>query len=298
MMRRWRNLIPFAVSGGLLAWLATRVSLEELGQAAAELNWPLLSLLTVLLVLALYFWDAFCLKTVYGLEGHTLGYGKLLHVRGLSYLAGAFNYELGQGFIAWNMARLQSTTLVFSLSRSVLLAWHDLLVLLSLGLAASLVSGDERTAAIRRVCLIGLVVLLVVPLVLWLLPAGLRQRLKGSRWTAWIGSWPPSRTPRLLLVRLVYFAILIVYGLAAFRVSEIPVGTLVALAALPLVLVADGLPSFAGLGTRETALVYLLPMPRPEPLLAVSLFWSTGMIVVRLVIGLVHLWLPSRRAPV
>jgi hypothetical protein len=50
------------------------------------------------------------------------------------------------------------------------------------------------------------------------------------------------------------------------------------------------LPNFAGLGTRETSLLLLLAPPEPAVLLAMSLIWSTGMILFRFVIGLAHLW--------
>jgi hypothetical protein len=292
LSRMLRRIVPFLVSAGLLAWLFSRVSLRQVAQAAGHLNWPIMSIMTALMVLGLYFWDAWCLRTVYALESKEppLSYRRLLRVRGISYLAGAFNYELGQGFIALNMARLQSTTILHSLSRGVLLAYHDLLVLLSLGLAASLLSSDPRTAPIAKVCSIGLVLLLSAALTIILLPFRLRQRLKALRWTNWLQSWNLARTPRLLLLRLIYFGILIVYGMIALQVCGIQVPVLLALGALPLVLVADGLPSLAGLGTRETALLLLLPDAQPETLLAMSLFWSSGMIVGRLSIGLFHLW--------
>jgi hypothetical protein len=291
-------LVPFLISGGLLALLGWRVSWTEVAQAGSHLNWPVMSSLTVVMVLCLYFWDALCLGTVYALADGSppLSYRRLLRIRGVSYLAGAFNYELGQGFIALSMARIQSTSLLHSLSRSVLLAYHDLLVLLSLGLAASLLHGAGETAAIADVCLIGLAILLIAALAILLLPGRVRQRLKTSRWTEWLDSWQLARTPRLLLLRIVYYAILIAYGMAALRLCGIGVDALSALSALPLVLVADGLPSFAGLGTRETALLFLLPTSQPETLLAMSLFWSSGMIVVRLIIGLVVYWRPSAPA--
>jgi hypothetical protein len=96
-------------------------------------------------------------------------------------------------------------------------------------------------------------------------------------------------------LRLVYFGILIVYGGLALWICEIPVGPMVVLGTIPLVLVADALPSVAGLGTRETALLLLLKPDSPATLLAMSLFWSTGMIVCRLAIGLLLLWLPASR---
>src|SRR5688572_19475215 len=159
-MPRWRKIVqrivPLAVSALLIAWLLSRISLGELVEAAANLRWQLLAPLTAVMVLALYVWDALCLKTVYTLHERPLSYRQMLHVRGISYLAGAFNYELGQAFIAWNMAKLLSVGLIFTLSRSVLLAYHDLFVLLALGLFGWLLSGAAAATAIGPFCGVGL----------------------------------------------------------------------------------------------------------------------------------------------
>jgi hypothetical protein len=91
-------------------------------------------------------------------------------------------------------------------------------------------------------------------------------------------------------MRLVYFGILTVYAAAALAICRIPLDHQVVLSTIPLVLLADGLPNFAGLGTREASLLLLLAPKNPEVLLAMSLIWSTGMLLCRFVIGLAHLW--------
>ena len=77
---------------------------------------------------------------------------------------------------------------------------------------------------------------------------------------------------------------------SAYEVSRMGSSDVVA-STIPLVLLADGLPSVAGLGTRDTALQLLLSPDNPEALLAMSLIWSTGLVVVRSIIGLAHLWI-------
>src|SRR3954468_24681895 len=97
-MRRYQiqRLLPLAVSVLLLSWLMTRIPPQALARAASELDWRLLVPATVTMVLAGYLWDAVCLPVVYRIEGPPLGYWRSLHLRGLSYLAGAIHYELGQ----------------------------------------------------------------------------------------------------------------------------------------------------------------------------------------------------------
>ena len=96
------------------------------------------------MVVALYLWDASCLPTVYSVDGNSWPYRRSLHLRGVSYLGGAVNYELGQAALAWGVARLQNIGVVRMLSRSVLLAYHDIVVLLAAGWVGSLLSDDPR----------------------------------------------------------------------------------------------------------------------------------------------------------
>jgi hypothetical protein len=94
------------------------------------------------MVVALYVCDAACLPIVYQAGERRIGYFESLKVRGLSYLGGAFNYELGQAGIAWGMAHRQRTSLLRMLSRTIVLAYHDAVILLAMGLVGSLMTGN------------------------------------------------------------------------------------------------------------------------------------------------------------
>jgi hypothetical protein len=96
-----------------------------------------------------------------------------------------------------------------------------------------------------------------------------------------------------LPLRALYFGILVFYAAIALAICRIPVNGEVVLSTIPLVLLAEGLPNFAGLGTRESAILLLLEPTEKAALLAMSLFWSTGMIVFRLLIGLSIFWYRS-----
>lgn len=219
----------------------------------------------------------------------------MLGVRGMSYLLGAFNYELGQGVVAWNVSRMQRISLLSTISRSVVLAYNDLIVLLSVGFLGALLVNDRPTQiqAALIVCVLGLSGLMAVGVVFSLLPDKIRRRVQGTRWGAWLVDWNWRRTCRLIGQRLVYFGILIGYGGIAFFICGIPVDTFVVISTLPLVLLADALPSVSGIGTRETALVLLLAPENQAVLLAVSLIWSSSMVIGRLMIGMLWLWVPS-----
>src|SRR5476651_424169 len=94
-------IASLGISAGLLVWLILRTSPAKLAAAAGEVDWKLLAPATVAMVVALYLWDAACLPTIYRVDEHRWSYWRSLHLRGLSYLGGAFHYELGQAALAW-----------------------------------------------------------------------------------------------------------------------------------------------------------------------------------------------------
>ena len=282
--------VPFAVSLILLAFVIWWVSPQALVQAAGQLRWELLLPVTAAMAFALYLCDAACLPVVYSVGDRRVGYLGALKVRGLSYLGGAFNYELGQAGIAWGMARLQDASLLRMLSRTVVLAYHDAVILLAMGLTGSLLTDDSRVTRIRPYIAIALILTLVVGGAVWNLPAKLRSRIASGKLGTILAEWKLSQSARLLPLRASYFAILVVYATVALSIGGIPVNGQVVLSTIPVVLLAEGLPNFAGLGTRETAILLLLDPTEKASLLAVSLFWSAGMIVFRLLIGLSFLW--------
>jgi hypothetical protein len=289
--RRWiTRALPFVVSISLLTLVVWWVSPQELLQAARTLRWQLLLPATAAMVVLLYATDSLCLPIVYETSERRLRYGEALHVRGLSYLAGAFNYELGQAGIAYVVSRLLQTSLVRMISRSIVLAYHDAVILLAMGLTGSLLTDNANVTRMRPYIATALIVTLVVGAVLWNLPERLRQRIQSSRIGTILADWSIGRTLRLVPLRALYFGILVVYAAIALAICKIRVDGQVVLSTIPLVLLAEGLPNFAGLGTREASLLMLLDPPEKGVLLAMSLFWSAGMIVIRLLIGLGHLW--------
>lgn len=291
-MRRLKNWIPPLVSFALIGWVLSLVSLADLAEAARQLNWEVLVPATAAMVVALYLWDGLILQTLFGTDERPIPYRKALHMRGCSYLVTAVHYPLGQAALAWAMARLQKTSLVNALSRSALLCYFDAVILLSMGLFGALMSDNPRIEGLPLFCSVGLAIVIGLGLMPLFLSPSQRERLKETRWGVCLENWNWSRTIRVVLLRAFYFFILIAYGAAALWISGIDLETMVVVSSIPLVLLADGLPSISGLGTRETAFMLLIQPDRPEVLLAVCLFWSMGLVVVRVVLGLGHLWIP------
>jgi hypothetical protein len=285
-----RKFLPLIVSLALVTWLLTRISPQAVAQAATQLNWKLLLPVTAAMVIAVYLWDAVCLPTVYRVKENRWSYLRSLQMRGLSYLGGAFHYEVGQAALAWAMARLQKTGVGRMLARTIVLAYHDIVVLLGLGLLGTLLCDDPRIVRLRPWLALALTLLLAVAFVFWALPAELRARFRRGESESLLEGWSIRRSLQLVPLRVVYFGIFVTYGATALAICHIPVDSHVVLSTMPLVLLADGLPSVSGLGTRETSLQLLLNPESPEVLLAMSLFWTTGLIIGRSLIGVAHLW--------
>ena len=76
---------------------------------------------------------------------------------------------------------MQQTGVVRMLLRSVLLAYHDILVLLGIGLFGSLLSDDPRIERIRPWLALAFAGVCVLALVFWALPAKVWSRLRGRR---------------------------------------------------------------------------------------------------------------------
>ena len=159
-MRHWRDAIPLCTSVCLVVWLASRISVGELLRASAMLPWQRLVPMTVGLVVALYLWDVLCLLTVFSIDGRRLTYGLMLCARGRSYLVGVLNQGLGQAAVAWDISRIQGTTFAAALLRSILLAWHEGVILATAALAGSWCCDNPHTTHARPWCAALLAVLL------------------------------------------------------------------------------------------------------------------------------------------
>jgi hypothetical protein len=289
-MRHWRKILPLLVSFGLIGWLLYRVSPGALLASASQLPWKQLTAATIAMALSLYLWDGVCLGAVYARDGVRLGYWRMLHIRGLSYLVGAVHSQLGLALVVWNVARYQAGSLIGTASRGVLLLYHDALVLVTAGLSGASFSGNPHAPGIRVFCGTALCLLISMAVAVALMPIAARQRFQRTRWGSWLGVWTWRHSLRLLFLRLIYYAIVGTYAALALRICRVHLDHATVLSTIPLVLLAVSLPSISGLGTRETALYLLLGAEHRESLVAMGLFWSTGLIVVRLTIGMVHLW--------
>jgi hypothetical protein len=150
----------------------------------------------------------------------------------------------------------------------------------------------------RWVCIGGLAGLGLLTAALKLLPDRWRGRLAAKPWASWL-AWLNWRRAFILWgLRLVMFLLVLVYAGVGLMICRLPADPLTVMGVIPFVLMAESLPGTAGLGERETALVYLYPggSEQRAVLLSFGLIWSTVVILGRVAIGLVSWYLP-RRSP-
>ena len=295
---RGKRLLSVVVSAILAAWLIWFVSPTNLFEAFGQLNWPVLLPVTVIFIVGLYLWDAVCLWRLFDDRARPLRYGTALHARGYSYLFGIFNYELGQGLLAWMLAKAQDKSMFVAVGRCLVLAYVDLCILFAMGLVGALLHDDPRTFGIGVFCGVALAGLVLATAALRWSPPGRVRWLSSSRLGQWLSRWDlkwKQITP-LYGLRVVFFLINMVYVAIGLWICNYPITAAVMLTVIPIIAIVNALPiSFSGLGTREATLMVLLRPEEPAALLAFSLVWTASIIFGRAIIGLGHLWGASAR---
>ncbi len=298
---RWgRQALPFLVSGGLVTWLIWSVSPGQLFSALSSTVWPWLVAATLVQLIILFLWDAVSQWWLLSLPDHPLPFWAVFRERVDATLWTAVNVQLGQGVFTWNVVRkCGQPSLTDAFGRTAVLGLYDFGICMVLGFIGSFLKSDPLIWVLRWVCLGGLVSLLILELLVVLLPAGWRDQLVRQGWLGWLTWWRWRHSLELAGQRLVLFLLVLVYAGVGLALCGFPADIRTVLSVIPLVLVAEGLPSTGGLGQREVALVYLLQPETSEQratLLSFGLIWSVGIILGRLGIGLVGRWLHRREA--
>jgi hypothetical protein len=251
---------------------------------------PLVSA-TIVLVFALYLADSFCIYWLFSRQDRALKLRSVVQARGSSYLLSSFNYELGQGALAWNLASARGQTLLPALAKCVLLAYHDVAVLAILGLIGASRSEIPQSARVAWFCGALVMLLVGIGVVVRILPWSRLNRWVSPKLRLGLETWTWRQSAQLCLLRAGYFGVILLYAAIGLRLSGFNLSLQVLCSVIPLALLADGLPiSVSGLGTRETTLLYLLNPDEPTTLVAFSLQWSVGLALGRAIIGLFYWW--------
>jgi hypothetical protein len=294
LLRRGRQILPVPVSAGLIAWLVWTISPRRLLDAFAATDWPWLVLATGVQVAVLFLWDTVCVWWLFSQPDRRLAFRTVLRLCCDTVIWSAINLEVGQAAFAWRLAEALGVPVKNTLGYCVLLALFDTGTMLSLALAGSFVFATPVTAHLRWVCVAGLAGLGLLAAAVKFLPERWRGWLAGAQWAGWL-AWLDWRAAwKLWALRLTMFLLVMVYAGAGLAICRVPVDVRTVVGVIPFVFVAESLPGTAGLGQRETALVYLYPggAEHRAILLSFGLIWSTVVISARVLIGLVSWCVP------
>lgn len=294
-----KRLGPVLISAGLVTWLVWKVTPQKLARAAATPATFWLIVATLVQLVFLFLWDTFSLWWLFSQPDDPLPPRLVLRARTDSALWSAFSLEIGQGAFAWTLARARHTSLGEALGRCLLLGLFDFGTLQSLALLGSFLHTLPLHNVLRWIPVgsVGGLVLLVI--LLRVMPSSWRQWLEGKDWASWLKWWTWKHSLMLWAQRLVMFLLVLVYAGVCLLICGMPAGARVLVGVIPFVLIAESLPGTAGLGERETALVYLLAPEAGDQrakLLSFGLTWSLVVILGRLAIGLLSRWLPRTSA--
>lgn len=292
--RRAKPVLAPLVSIGLVTWLVWSVSPRQLFEALASVNWPWLVLATFIQVVGLFVWDTVSLWWLFGKPDRRLSFRTVLRLRCDTEIWSALSLEIGQAAFAYKLARAVSLPTTNTFGYCVLLGLVDMGTLLSLALFGSFLRPSNLTAHWRWVCIVGLVFLAVLVVAIKIMPRRWHHWLSGKPWADWL-QWLDWRMLAWLWIqRLILFLLVLVYAGVGLAICRVRVDPLTVVGIVPFVVIAESMPGTAGLGERETALVYFfsaLGGSRPV-LLSFGLIWSAIVILTRIGISLVSWSLP------
>jgi len=283
-----RYVAPFAITTAALAWVFQRIGFaavfDRLTPGALAVMVPALLVFGVV-ALAI---EAECLHRLLPADQRVLGRGTAARIKAASYPLSLVHYALGAGALAVLLGRRTGRGVADAAGVVGLISLFDIgiqLLLLILGVTALGSSAPE----VRGSVALALIVTLVAGFL------GLRarvslgplDRVRSLRVFDAARTTPLSKLLVLGALRVLFagvFISLIGVCCAAFGL-DVPTSFL--LAAVPILIVVAMIPSVAGLGTGQVAFVEVFGRyGDDETLLACSLAFSTGLIVLRAGMGL------------
>jgi len=280
---------PIAVSVAVLVWIASDVDVEAL----LALLTPRVGLILVpallVYVTATLFLESRSLLLL--IESPPAGFGALsvARIKCASYLLGIVHFALGAGTLVLLLSRQTRLSIPEATGRVLLVTFTDILVIfVVVTLSGSLI--QQLTPPLRLLLLVGAVAG-VGGLLLLRAPFSLGP-LEWARKLPVLRELRLVSTPRLLhliVLRACFVASFVGVCWASFIAFEVEAPAALIVVGMLVVGFIAGLPiAVGGLGTTQLAVMTIFaPYAPPETLLAKSLALSTGMLLLRGVMGAV-----------
>lgn len=284
---RW--VIPFLVSGSLLAWILSGMDVGRVFERLTlEVAMVFVPALLGFVVVALFI-EAVCLVLV---VSQSVAFSSLLlaaRIKAASYLLSIINYALGAGALAVLLRRRAGMPLAEAAGSVFVIGLFDLGSLLAfvvVGLA--LMGTDTPGVQAGVVALAGAAIVAGFAFLRAPVSMGPLDRLRELKIFRAARTLPIALLIRLGLLRGFFVGGFIVLAWATLAAFDVSVPMLPLIVNTCVMLLVAALPiAAAGLGTGQLVFVALFERWAPaETLLAASLLLSFGMIVTRSTLGL------------
>lgn len=283
---RW--VAPFVITTAALAWVFQRIGFEAIakrvtGDALIVMVPALLGFGVVAVVL-----EAECLVRLLPASREVFGRGTAARIKAASYPLSLVHYALGAGTLAVLLSRRTGRGVGEAAGVVGLISLFDIgiqLLMFVIGVTAL----GTAAPAVRGGVAVGLVIALTLGFVALRTKVSLGplDRIRE------LSVFEPARTTRLPILFAigslrVLFALTFVSLIGICCIAfDLEVPWTFLLAAVPILIVVAMIPSVAGLGTGQVAFVEVFGRyGDDETLLACSLAFSTGLIIMRAAMGL------------
>lgn len=126
---RWKGLIPWVLSLGIVAFLFFTTDIDAIGKALANADWGRLIALMGVVTLLAFVADSATLVPLLRRFVAPVSFSEVVRIKGVSYLLNALNYSLAAGGMAWIFHRKHQVPFMRAFSALVLFFFIDIIAL-------------------------------------------------------------------------------------------------------------------------------------------------------------------------
>jgi uncharacterized membrane protein YbhN (UPF0104 family) len=298
----WRRILPFFVAGGIITWLFLHIDVRACLNALVSADLSLFVPWLTGFILVTFLLDTVNLSVVLRELGHPLGFRSVLAIRGVTYLLMTIDHTLGLGGLIYYLRRELSLP-VMRLAGLMLLfnavTQFALVVMSIAGLAFIEPTNPILWYFFRGSIVFAGFVVLFVSAMKWLPARMYGDRIRRLSLVSVFHETTWRSYCILLFWRGVYYVPFIVFFYASSRAFGLYIPFAVLTAYVPIILLVISMPvTPGGFGTAQATMVYLLrDYGTGGQIMAFGLAYSTSILVLRSLIGLIFVHSASGHAP-
>jgi Lysylphosphatidylglycerol synthase TM region len=282
------QLLPIAVSAGVLVWLLRDIDLPAV-VAAVDARVAAVMIPALVAFCAVTLWiEAVSIHRLVAKPPSGFGLWAAARIKCASYLPGLIHYTLGLGGLAVLLRRRTGLSLGEALGLVLLISSTDLIVALAAaGASAAMLGVGHRGVRTGLIALVIALFFAAIALVRSPRPLGALERLRGHSIFDGLRRVSLAQLAELFTMRALFSACFVAGCASAFAAFDIAPPPARLIGGIMIVALVAALPiAVAGLGTSQAAFVYLFSDDAPAArLLAMSLVLSFGIITLRAAMG-------------